>query len=156
MSETLKNQDESVDSNNQWDTLSDEKSWNDRAKEVSNIEESSGGPVSVPKPEGTIPSPKRPDSESNIPVSKPEFMDSGTGYEGTGLEMSSSEKIKNSTERINNEIAKDAGTEKINMVTPVEDNQKAQDKVDTSETIVQDAPTSDQEVEDALKDLGTN
>jgi hypothetical protein len=156
MSEILKNQDESVDSNNQWNTLSDEKSWDDHAKEVSNIEESSEGPVSVPKPEGTIPSPKRPDSESGAPVPKPEFTDLGTGYEGTGFEMSSSEKIKNSTERINNEIAKYAGTEKINVVTPGEGNQEAQDKADASETKVQDAPTSDQEGEAALKDLGIN
>ncbi len=156
MSEVLKNQDESIDSNNQWDTLSDEKSWDNHVKEVSNIEESSEGPVSVPKPEGTIPSPKRPDSESGAPVPKPEFTDLGTGYEGTDSEMGQSEKTKSSIERINNEIAKDAGTEKINMFTPVEDNQEAQDKADASETIVQDAPTSDQEVEDALKDLGIN
>ncbi len=130
MSEILKNQDESVDSNKQWNTLSNEKSWDDHAKEVSNIEESSEGPVSVPKPEGTTPSPKRPDSESGTPVPKPEFTDLGTGYEGTDSEMSQSEKIKSSIERINNEIAKDVGTEEINY------------------------STSDQEIEDTLKDLG--
>jgi hypothetical protein len=128
MSEILKNQDESVDSNNQWDTLSDEKSWDDHAKEVSNIEESSEGPVSVPKPEGTIPSPKRPDSESGAPVPKPEFTDLGTGYEGTGYEeLQSSKKEYN----------------------PVQDDLEAQKRADEKAKTTQDTINT-------LEDLGIN
>ncbi len=55
-----------------------------------------------------------------------------------------------------NNYSENKGGAHSNEYAPVQENQEAQKKADASETKVQDAPTSDQEVDDALNDLGIN
>ena len=91
--------------------------------------------------------------ELSLMASMPGFENSDTGNESTEINPKDVERTKHIDERIEADIAKDIGTDKIEY-TPVQHDNEAESRANAAEIKVQDAPTSEKEVDDTLKDLG--
>ncbi|MBP5647827.1 hypothetical protein J6X04_00865 [Candidatus Saccharibacteria bacterium] len=83
---------------------------------------------------------------------------SGSDYEGTKPKTVQNETSKPAEKvepkKQENNYSEDKGGKNSSEYAPVKENKEAQKKADESETKVKDAPTSKQEVNDALSDLG--
>ena len=82
-------------------------------------------------------------------------------YQGTEAEVvqnepsQEAEPVQESVSE-SNDYSEDRGGANADEYSPAQDNEQAQKAADAAETPVEQAPTSDQEVDKSLKDLGTN